>query len=88
MKEERTVIWTMIPATMFLLLGLGCINEGDVKASVVAFILSFVCYIATIILNKTRQEPSKNVYIPKSQGIKHSKNKNYYEGRKDSCSEI
>jgi hypothetical protein len=88
MKEERTVIWTMIPATLFLLLGFGCINEGDVRASLVAFIFSFVCCIATIILNNTKKEPSKNVYTPKSQGTKHSKKKNYYEGRKDSCSEI
>lgn len=88
MKEERTVIWTMIPATLFLLLGFGCINEGDVRASVVAFILSFIMFMATTILNKTRQEPGKNVYIPKSQGIKQSKKKDYYEGREDSCSEI
>ena len=77
MKEEKTFIWTLIPATLFLLLGLACINEGDFRATLVAFILSSVCFTATYILRKTREEPIKNTYIPRGNVSKKNK---YYEG--------
>lgn len=62
--KNLTAPMLVLPAIGLFILGLGCLNEGDVMSTIVSFSLSFVLFIALWFTKEPEKPKAKNIYIP------------------------